>query len=305
MTPSAGISCDERRRVELAHDHAARALVHARHRPAAAADVEQRHGDEVDGVGAEAPHVGGDREQGEEVVVGEHDALGPTRRAARVELERDVVGPARGVRVQRGVLGDPLVVVLVRGVAADHEDRPDGRQGVGDGVEHRHEVGTDDEDLRLGVVDDELDLGRGEAPVDVDAHGVGEGGAEEHLEVLDPVLVQERDAVLRTDAGRGQAGRDTARPLVQVGPRLAAVAEHQGRAVGRVRGVLTQDVGEVLDPHPRTLPACDGRSQRAPLTMPPRWSVSTRRRRAGRGTRRRRRRWRRRPRRRDAGRRRT
>ena len=83
----------------------------------------------------------------------------------------------------------------------------------------RHEVGPDHEHLGLGVVHDVLDLGRREAPVDVDAHGVEQRRPEEHLEVLDAVLVEERDPVLRPDAGVGQRLRDTARPLVQLGPR--------------------------------------------------------------------------------------
>jgi hypothetical protein len=90
-------------------------------------------------------------------------------------------------------------------VASDHEDRADRRQRVGDGVEHGHEVGADDEELCRRVVDDELDLGWGESPVDVDADGVRQGGAEEDLEVLDPVLV-ERDAVWEpTPAAAGPA----------------------------------------------------------------------------------------------------
>ena len=46
--------------------------------------------------------------------------------------------------------------------------------------------------------------GGGEAPVDVDAHGVEQRRAEEHLEVLDAVLVEEGDAVLVADAGGGE-----------------------------------------------------------------------------------------------------
>ena len=94
-------------------------------------------------------------------------------------------------------------------------------------VEDRNEVGADDEHLGRRVVDDEGDLGRRQPPVDVDAHGVAEGRAVEHLEVLDAVLVEEGDAVLRPDAGGPQAGGHPPRPLVQLGPRDAAVAERQ------------------------------------------------------------------------------
>ncbi len=82
-------------------------------------------------------------------------------------------GPLGACRVVGSVGGDPLLVVLVLLVAADDEDRADRRQRVGDGVEDGHEVGSDDEHLGGGVVDDELDLWCGEPPVDVDADRVG------------------------------------------------------------------------------------------------------------------------------------
>ena len=56
--------------------------------------------------------------------------------------------------------------------------------------------------------------------------------------------------VLRPDAGRAEPGGHAAGPRVQLGPRLPAVAEHQGVAVGLARGVLTQDVGEARESLP-------------------------------------------------------
>ena len=222
--PAAEDQPDERRRVELAEDDARGALVHAGHGPAAAADVEQRHRDEVDRVARRSSHMsiaGG--QQREEVVVREHHALGPSGRAARVELERDVVGPpARHRDRPASCSRDPRVVVLVAVIVArrsgDDELEHVVAEVAGDGVEHGHEVGTDDEHLGLAVVDDVRDLGRGEPPVDVDAHGVAERGAEDHLEVLDAVLVEERDAVLRPDAGGREARRPPDRPARRARP---------------------------------------------------------------------------------------
>ena len=103
-----------------------------------------------------------------------------------------------------GIVGreptDPVVVALVRRVAADHDDLVDLRELVDDRVEDRHEVRADDQHLGVGVVDDELHLRRGQAPVDVDADGVQHRRAERHVEVLDAVLVEEGDPVVRADA---------------------------------------------------------------------------------------------------------
>ena len=141
-------------------------------------------------------------------------------------------------------------MVLV--VTADDEDGPS-RQGVGDGVDHRYEVGPDDDHLGLGVVDDELDLRRSQPPVDVDADGVEQRGAVEHLEVLDAVLVEEGDVVAAADAGRLQAGGDATRALVQLGPRDLPIVEDESHLVGALAGVRAQDVSDVVDPHGPTV----------------------------------------------------
>ena len=138
-----------------------------------------------------------DRQRRKKLRVREHHALGPAGRARRVQLERDVVGawPARPGRRHRGGAIQSSYDSC-RDRVADHDDLRDRRQVAGDRVEHRHEVGPDDEHLGLRVVDDVLDLGRREAPVHVDADRVQQRGAVEDLEVLDAVLVEERDAVL-------------------------------------------------------------------------------------------------------------
>ena len=55
------------------------------------------------------------------------------------------------------------------------------------------------------VVDDLCDLGRGQSPVDRDVDGVELGQRERRLEVLGPVLVEERDAVAFADTRRAAA----------------------------------------------------------------------------------------------------
>ncbi len=137
-------------------------------------------------------------------------------------------------------------------MAADHQDEDVVGQ-LGDGVEHRHEVGSDDEDLGLGVADDECDLRRGEAPVDVDRHGVAERRAVHHLEVLDAVLVEERNPVLVADTGGGEAGCDAPRPLVELRPRDLPIAENERDGFGFAGGVGTKNVGDALDGHGGTV----------------------------------------------------
>ncbi len=89
--------------------------------------------------------------------------------------------------------------------------------------------------------------GGGEAPVDVDADGVEQRRAEEHLEVLDAVLVEERDAVAGPDTRRGEAAGDLARPLQQLGPADGPLAEDQRRVVGAFGAVDADDVRHAVD----------------------------------------------------------
>ena len=238
MTPSAGISCDERGRVELAHDDAAGALVHPGHGPAAAADVEQRHGDEVHGVRARGPTCRRPPAAGRRSCRSRASRpwAGPSSRSSRAGRRRRRVRsacadrPARARRPTRRSPGTcswpPMTRIVPTEVRASAMASRIGTKS-----------GPTTNTLAWASLTMNSTSGGGEAPVDVDAHGVGEGGAEEHLEVLDAVLVQERDAVLRPDAGRAEPGGDAARPLVQLGPGLAAIAQHEGGAVGLVSGV--------------------------------------------------------------------
>ena len=126
----------------------------------------------------------------------------------------------------------------------DHDDRVDVRQVGGNGVENGHEVGPHHEHLGFGVVHDVLDLRRDEAPVDVDAHGVEQRRPEEHLEMLDPVLVEEGDAVLRSDPGVRQRLPDTAGALVQLGPGERALAQDDRGVPGPVASVDAHDLSD-------------------------------------------------------------
>ena len=131
--------------------------------------------------------------------------------------------------------------------------RRDGRQVGGDRVDDRHEVGPDDEHLGLGVVDDVLDLGRSEPPVDVDADRVEERRAEEDLEVFDAVLVEERDAVLRSDTLGGECLSGLRGAVTQLGPGERPIVLDECRVIRTVGAMDPDDVGKAADvvPHAR------------------------------------------------------
>ena len=64
-------------------------------------------------------------------------------------------------------------------------------QIAGQLLDRRQELVADGEHLRLGVSDDDGDLGRAQAEVDRARHRVELGRAEEQLDLLGAVLVEE------------------------------------------------------------------------------------------------------------------
>ena len=113
------------------------------------------------------------------------------------------------------------------------------------------EVGADDQHLGLRIVDDVLDLGCSETPVDVDAHRIEQRRAEEHLEVFDAVLVEEGDPILRRDADGGETLGDLGRASVKISPGETAGVLDERNVVGAIRAVHAQDAGNAGDvvPH--------------------------------------------------------
>ena len=231
----------------FANDDRLASVVLTRGGPATAADVEERHRDEVDRVLVHRPQISRRGENAHEVFVREHHAFRAARRAARVQLERDVAFLGVRTRVDWLVSRHPRLVRLVRRVTADDDDLLRVRQVAGDRVEHGHEVGADDEHFRARVVDDVRDFRRSKSEVDVDAHCVEQRAAVEHLEVLDRVLVEERDAVLAADPGRFQRLRNLRRALVELLPGLHTVALHERHLAGEILGVSADDSGDRRD----------------------------------------------------------
>ena len=107
----------------------------------------------------------------------------------------------------------------------DHHDPGD----VGEvGLECRQVLGellVDDQDLRLGVVDDVGHLRGSQPPVHRNGHPIHVGRSEDHLEELDRVLVDEGHPVLGTDTIGDQGVGHLSGPTLHLVPRHAIVTD--------------------------------------------------------------------------------
>ena len=245
MTPYFGIASRIAREVDVAEHDVADADHETEERPPGPGDVEQRHDDEAHDVVVVGPehlvHCGHEREQ---VRAREHHALRKARRARRVELDDDVVGTRLEPRVVVGVRVAPVGELRVTSVPADGQDQRRAREVRLAGVEDPEEVAPDDEDLRVGVVHDVRDLGRGEPPVDRADHGADLGGAEDELEQLERVLVEEGDPVAAADAGGEQGVRHTVRDQVELPVGEVSALEREGDVVADGGCLVADQVSE-------------------------------------------------------------
>ena len=146
-------------RHELADENGVTTPAHADERPARAADVEERHAHEVHGGFVEVPEGPDVGQEGAQARVGEHGALGQARGARRVELHGDVVGRGGPSGIVGGMACQPRLVGFVARVGAEHDDLLDALEAAFHLLEVSEKVGTHEEDLGLGVVDDIGHLG--------------------------------------------------------------------------------------------------------------------------------------------------
>ena len=167
--------------------------------------------------------------------------FGQAGRSRRVELHRDVVGrhvEHRGRRtVARRAIRRSRDGRCAR-LGGDHElDRLELRLDL---LDAREELRADDQHQRGGVVDDLRDLRRGEAPVHGREHGSELRRAEQELEELGHVLVEDRDPVAALDTGGAQRVGHLVRPRVELSVRDRAVLVRDRGRVGpldaRARG---------------------------------------------------------------------
>ena len=63
-------------------------------------------------------------------------------------------------------------------------------------IEHRNEIRSNDEYLGASIVHDERHFGGRQSEIHIDTHRIEQRTSVEHFEVLDGVLIQERNAIL-------------------------------------------------------------------------------------------------------------
>ena len=253
----------ERRRVEVAHDDAASRPRTSRPRPSR----RRRCGTAAWRRGSRrrprAPHVDGHRQQGEEVVVGEHHALRPARscrssRAGRRRRRARSACAGRPARARRPTRRSPgtcswppitrIVPTVVRASAMAS------RIGT--------KSGPTTNTLAWASLTMNSTSGAARRQLTSTHTALASAAPKNTSKCSMPFL--SRNATRScgpTPAAPSPAATRLARSYssAQV---WRAVAQHEGRAVGLVGGVLAQDVGEVLDPHAGTIPPCDHRLSR-------------------------------------------
>ncbi len=234
--------------------------------------VERRQlgGDVGQGAVVGVPDRGRAVEDGEEVVLAPHDALGLAGGATCVEQEEVVTGPGRlaadvavhlggrGLLVGLGPVGaGPVAVVDPQPQDDAGKLRPGGLGVGGEGaVEH--------DGLDVGVTPQVDELGVDVAVVGVDRHQRGLEAGEQRLDVLRAVVQVLGDLRLASEPGAEEAAGDAVGAAVELSPGAHLVAAEHGREVGLEPGELLPHIGEVpvghcSPPEARTGPMTDRR----------------------------------------------
>ena len=231
------------RRVGHAHHEDARAGADGDQRIAGAADMEQRHRHLNPRAGAEIlgrRHVAGMRQH---AAVGEHRALRKPGRARGVQLHEAVVG-CGGVGHGIGfVRGQPGFVLVVGAADADHP--LDRRHLIAQLVHGTGELGPDEQQPRLRVVDHVDDLGRRQPEVHHRVGGAHLRAGQRQLQARRVVEVEHGHPVARLQAGCPLGCGVAAHPARQLGPSAVGAGKTDGDGVGPLRGPVGQDRGEV------------------------------------------------------------
>ncbi len=233
-------------RVGLAQDHQARPGVDQRQRVAGAADVIERHADEavVAGPHAAESELGGGH-RGAQVAVRQLGAFRMTGGAAGVELPRGIALIVVAARIDRSRAVEEAVVArpAASGLGTTPGDDRLHRLQAARDLRHRvGEIGADEEDRRLGVVEDERHLRPGEAPVDRRVHTARLADAEDRLDEAVVPLVENADALPGFQSDTHQRVADETRALVELAVRRRPPVVPERRFVALLAGTVTKNL---------------------------------------------------------------
>ena len=188
----------------------------------------------------------------------DHHALG-SRRGTRGVVDREQVGlfQPRVGRLRRRLTRDPVLVVgPSRGdlnVLEGDGDEVLNRGQVGaDVIDHVRELGVDEDDLRAGVLQHVLEVGRDQPVVHRHDDRADRGGRVEGLQELVRVGRDDADAVAFADPGGEQGVCLLIDADVELGPgeALVAVDDGLGRAV-ELGGASQKIIDQQRDFHVR------------------------------------------------------
>ncbi len=198
---------ERRARIEFGHDDVGRARAQSPHAVADAADVKTRHRDETDvAIGPVVPlHVVVRRQllQIEEATVLQLHAFRMPGRAARVHLNRDVVGRNVDAGIRGAMSIAPAREVLPLRMHPGHRDDVfDVRQLIVDLRDEAEEIRSDAQHFGAAVVEDVGHFRRREPPVDADRYRARFRRAEHELIEQVRVLVEEADTAAGTSNPR-------------------------------------------------------------------------------------------------------
>ena len=182
---------------------------------------------------------------GDDVALREHDSLGEAGGAAGVaEVEHVVLAPVAGGGGEGLVASDEVLVGVhpLGGAVGEEDDVLEFREAVAERLEQLHEFGADEEGAQVAVVDNELQLGTGEADVQGGEGRPGVVGGEVGLEVAVGVAGEDADVLAGLDAEGEDARGQRADALRGLGVGASHVPVDDGGAVAVEEDAPLKDV---------------------------------------------------------------
>ena len=184
---------------------------------------------------------------GDDVALREHDALGQTGGPARVaEVDHVVLAPGAGGGGEGFVPADERFVGVhpLGRALGQHDDVFELRQPFAERLQQLQVLRADEQGAELAVVDDELQLGAGEADVQGSEGRARVVRGEVGLEVAVGVAGEDADVLPRLNAEREDARRQGADACRCLGVGAPQVALNDGGSVAVEEGAPLEDVAD-------------------------------------------------------------